>query len=59
MCSASRFDYGAIAPIARPGGDCGASTVVPVHAGETIGPGLLRQILSDVEMEPRDFEEWL
>lgn len=37
----------------------GRATVVPVHAGETIGPGLLRQILSDVEIEPRDFEELL
>lgn len=37
----------------------GRATVVPVHAGETIGPGLLKQILSDVEMEPQDFEEWL
>jgi predicted RNA binding protein YcfA (HicA-like mRNA interferase family) len=23
---------------------------VPVHAGETIGPGLLRSILRDIEM---------
>jgi predicted RNA binding protein YcfA (HicA-like mRNA interferase family) len=37
----------------------GRATVVPVHAGETIGPGLLKQILSDVEMEPQEFEEWL
>jgi predicted RNA binding protein YcfA (HicA-like mRNA interferase family) len=37
----------------------GRITVVPVHAGETIGPGLLKQILSDVEMEPQEFEEWL
>lgn len=34
----------------------GRATVVPVHAGETIGPGLLKQILSDVEMEPHEFE---
>ena len=27
----------------------GRSTVVPVHAGETIGPGLLSQILRDCE----------
>lgn len=29
----------------------GRRTVVPVHAGETIGPGLLRRILADAEME--------
>ena len=37
----------------------GRATVVPVHAGETIGPGLLTEILSDVEMERREFEELL
>ncbi len=37
----------------------GYATVVPVHAGETIGPGLLRQILADVEMEPQEFEKYL
>ena len=37
----------------------GRATVVPVHAGETIGPGLLNQILSDVEMERQEFEEYL
>lgn len=26
------------------------ATVVPVHAGDTIGPGLLNKILSDVGM---------
>ncbi|MCO5052330.1 MAG: type II toxin-antitoxin system HicA family toxin [Verrucomicrobiae bacterium] len=34
----------------------GRRTVVPVHAGETIGPGLLNKILKDVEMETEDFE---
>jgi predicted RNA binding protein YcfA (HicA-like mRNA interferase family) len=29
----------------------GRATVVPVHAGETIGPGLLAKILRDVEMD--------
>jgi predicted RNA binding protein YcfA (HicA-like mRNA interferase family) len=29
----------------------GRVTVVPVHAGETIGPGLMRKILRDVEIE--------
>jgi predicted RNA binding protein YcfA (HicA-like mRNA interferase family) len=37
----------------------GRSTVVPVHAGETIGPGLLGKILKDVEMEVDEFEKWL
>ncbi len=33
----------------------GRRTVVPVHAGETIGPGLLSKILKDVEMESEEF----
>lgn len=28
----------------------GRTTVVPIHAGEGIGPGLLGKILADVEM---------
>jgi predicted RNA binding protein YcfA (HicA-like mRNA interferase family) len=28
----------------------GRVTTVPVHAGETIGPGLLRSVLRDVEL---------
>ena len=28
----------------------GRATVVPVHAGETIGPGLLASILRDVKL---------
>ena len=28
----------------------GRATVVPVHSGETIGPGLLAKILKDVDM---------
>jgi predicted RNA binding protein YcfA (HicA-like mRNA interferase family) len=28
----------------------GRGTVVPVHAGEVIGPGLLRKILQDCEL---------
>jgi predicted RNA binding protein YcfA (HicA-like mRNA interferase family) len=28
----------------------GRATVVPVHSGETIGPGLLRAILRDAEL---------
>ena len=30
--------------------DDGRATVVPIHSGETIGPGLLSKILRDVEM---------
>jgi len=32
----------------------GRATVVPVHSGETIGPGLLSKILKDVEMTKDD-----
>ena len=32
----------------------GRATVVPVHSGETIGPGLLSKILKDVEMTIND-----
>jgi predicted RNA binding protein YcfA (HicA-like mRNA interferase family) len=35
----------------HPDGRC---TVVPVHAGETIGPGLLSKILGATELEPED-----
>jgi predicted RNA binding protein YcfA (HicA-like mRNA interferase family) len=33
----------------------GRGTVVPVHLGETIGPGLLSKILRDVEMTKDEF----
>lgn len=33
----------------------GRSTVVPLHAGEDIGPGLLRKILKDAAIEPEEF----
>jgi predicted RNA binding protein YcfA (HicA-like mRNA interferase family) len=33
----------------------GRGTVVPIHAGETIGPGLLVAILRDCEIEREDF----
>jgi predicted RNA binding protein YcfA (HicA-like mRNA interferase family) len=36
----------------------GRATVVPVHAGETIGPGLLAQILRDVEMTAKLLEQY-
>ena len=32
----------------------GRCTVVPVHSGEIIGPGLLNKILKDVEIEVED-----
>lgn len=33
----------------------GRATVVPVHAGETLGPGLVGKILRDCEMMKEDF----
>ncbi len=33
----------------------GRCTVVPVHAGEIIGPGLLSKILKDIEMSREEF----
>jgi predicted RNA binding protein YcfA (HicA-like mRNA interferase family) len=32
----------------------GRSTVIPVHAGETIGPGLMAKILKDCELSRDD-----
>ena len=32
----------------------GRTTTVPVHSRETIGPGLLRSILRDIEMTPEE-----
>ena len=37
----------------------GRTTVVPVHAGETIGPGLLNQILKDIEMTKDQLQDLL
>jgi predicted RNA binding protein YcfA (HicA-like mRNA interferase family) len=34
----------------------GRTTVVPVHAGETLGPGLLRAILRDIEWTTDDLK---
>ncbi len=34
----------------------GRQTVVPVHAGEVIGPGLLRKILNQTELAPEDLK---
>ncbi|MEX2607659.1 MAG: type II toxin-antitoxin system HicA family toxin [Kiritimatiellia bacterium] len=35
----------------------GRATVVPVHRGETIGPGLFSKILKDVELTVSDFQK--
>ena len=37
----------------------GRRTVVPVHAGETIGPGLMARILKDAELEVEVFASLL
>jgi predicted RNA binding protein YcfA (HicA-like mRNA interferase family) len=39
--------------------DDGRVTVVPVHAGEIIGPGLLQKILRDCRINAEDFERLL
>ena len=36
----------------HPDGRC---TVVPVHTGETIGPGLMNKILNDCELTREEF----
>jgi predicted RNA binding protein YcfA (HicA-like mRNA interferase family) len=40
----------------HPDGRC---TVVPVHVGENIGPGLLTKILRDIEFEAEDLTLYL
>ena len=37
----------------------GRATVVPVHAGETLGPGLLSQILRDCGLDREQFRSLL
>ncbi|BAZ15992.1 hypothetical protein NIES4071_78650 [Calothrix sp. NIES-4071] len=37
----------------------GRRTVVPVHSGETIGPGLFAQILSDCQISREEFRQLL
>ncbi len=37
----------------------GRMTTVPVHAGEMIGPGLLRSILRDLDMSAEQLDELL
>lgn len=40
----------------HPNGRC---TVIPVHTGETIGPGLLARILRDCDLTPEQLAELL
>jgi predicted RNA binding protein YcfA (HicA-like mRNA interferase family) len=35
----------------------GRVTVVPVHSGETVGPGLLSKILNDCDLTREEFEK--
>ena len=37
----------------------GRLTIVPVHRGETLGPGILSQILHDCEITPEELRELL
>jgi predicted RNA binding protein YcfA (HicA-like mRNA interferase family) len=37
----------------------GRSTVVPIHSGETIGPGLLAKILRDCDLSREEFQKLL
>jgi predicted RNA binding protein YcfA (HicA-like mRNA interferase family) len=37
----------------------GRSTVVPLHSGETIGPGLLHKILRDCQMTAEQLSQLL
>lgn len=37
----------------------GRTTVVPVHSGETIGPGLMQKILRDCQLTREEFAELL
>jgi predicted RNA binding protein YcfA (HicA-like mRNA interferase family) len=37
----------------------GRKTTVPVHKGKTVGRGLLRKILRDIELSPEEFQKFL
>lgn len=39
--------------------DDGRATVIPVHAGETIGPGLISKILRDCELSREQLQKLL
>jgi len=41
------------------GHEDGRSTVVPVHSGETIGPGLMHKILRDCHLSVENLQELL
>jgi len=37
----------------------GRRTTVPVHKGRDLGPGLLRKILRDIEIDADELNDWL
>ncbi len=37
----------------------GRRTTIPVHRGHDIGPGLLRKILRDIELDAEELQRWL
>jgi len=37
----------------------GRRATVPMHKGRDIGPGLLRKILRDIEVDPDGLKNWL
>ncbi|HUW61587.1 MAG TPA: type II toxin-antitoxin system HicA family toxin [Candidatus Bathyarchaeia archaeon] len=37
----------------------GRTTVIPVHSGEVVGPGLLRQILREAKITPEKLQDLL
>lgn len=37
----------------------GRRTTVAMHKGRDVGPGLLRKILRDIEVDPSEFAKWL
>ena len=37
----------------------GRRTTVPVHKRRDIGPGPLRKVLRDIELDPDDLQQWL
>ncbi len=37
----------------------GRRTTIPVHKGRDLGPGLLRKILRDIDVDVDELREWL
>ena len=37
----------------------GRRTIVPFHAGQDLGRGLLRKILKDIDVDPEEFKKLL